>query len=556
MEYNSSSRHIIVKFFHCDSHVLTDRKLIKLYTREACKQLNISKIKNSFFPYNFFGLTLVIILDKGEMILITDPVNNSVTIDLFIDRIDINSYSAFRYLNKLFKSKNCEMNEIVTLPCYVEPQGSFIKNLRWKSSCYNPVISILGSSGGVAKAILSILNKSCEDTNDPIYDFISSCKLHLVDSKQKNIQYYETRFHNLKDKITLYEFDLNNTSRFTEHLKETKTSIVIDISFADTVDMLKCCDSLGIIYINSALESLSVDENEYFEGFPLQERYAVFESHRDEFKNTSAIICSGMNPGVVQWMAINLMNKYPDRLPKACYIIEEDTSFYEDESFADKNTIYTTWSPICFLDEAIYSYPTFIKKHHSLFLYKEVYEIEFKVSLGEKTFYGCLMPHEEALTLGKMYDMETGFIYKVNDHTTNLIKENLKDVNVLWNKPMKVLDPEDAPLKGEDLVGILLVYEDREAYIYNVLNNKEAYEKYKTNATYLQVASGVYGALSTILLDDIPQGIYYVDELLVNTKSNYGKYLSYHLDKFVIGENNFSDGDLLNRMRELHNKSL
>lgn len=549
MEYNPSSRHVLVKFYSCDSHILTDRKLIKLYTRETSKKLNIGKIKSSFFPYNFFGLTLVIILDKGELILVTDPVTKSITIDLFTDRIDINSYSAFRYLNKILKSKNYEINESINRPCQVESQDSSIKNLRFKSSFCNPVISILGSSGGVAKAVLSILNRACEDINDPIYNFISSCRLHLIDSKQKDIQYYETRFPNLKDKLILYEFDLNNTSRFTEHLKETKTSIVIDISFADTVDMLKCCDSLGIIYINSALESLSVDENEYFEGFPLQERYAIFESHRDEFKNTSAIICSGMNPGVVQWMAISLMNKYSDTMPKACYIVEEDTSFYEDASLADKNTIYTTWSPICFLDEAIYSYPSFVKKHHSLFLYKEVYEVDFKVSLGGKVFYGCLMPHEEALTLGKMYDMETGFIYKINDHTTNLIKENLKDVNVLWNKPMKVLDPEDAPLKGADLVGILLVYEDKEAYIYNILNNKEAYEKYKTNATYLQVASGIYGALSTILLDDIPKGIYYVDELLVNTESNYGKYLSYHLDKFVVGENNFSDGDLFSRMK-------
>jgi homospermidine synthase len=249
-------------------------------------------------------------------------------------------------------------------------------------------------------------------------------------------------------------------------------------------------------------------------------------------------------------MAWDLMKKHPNKLPKACYIVEEDTSFYEDETLADKNTIYTTWSPECFLDEAIYSYPTFMKKHTSLFLYKEVYELEFKVSLGEKEFYGCLMPHEEAITLGKMYDMETGFIYKVNDHTTNLIKENLDNVDALWNKPMKVLNPEFAPLKGADLVGILLVYEDKELYMYNELSNKEAYAKYKTNATYLQVASGIYGALATILLDNIPQGIYYVDQLLVNTKSNYGKYLSYHLDKFVIGENNHSDGDLLDRMKE------
>lgn len=556
VKYNSSYRHIMVKFFSCDSRVLSDSRLISIYTRETSKELNTGKIKSSFFSLNPHGLTVVVLLTKGQLILTTTPANNYATINLFTTSTEINSYSAFKYLKKTLKATNCEINEVMnnisTLSApYIESSAKSVKNLRSKESFNNQIISILGSSGGVAKSVLSILNRAYIDKNDPIHDFICSCKLHLIDLKQNPMEYYEKHFPNLIDKISLYEFDLNNTERFTEHLKETKTSIVLDISFADTVDMLRCCDSLGVIYINSALESVLVDENEDFQGFPLQERYEIFESHRDEFKNTCGIICSGMNPGIVQWMAIELMKKHPNNLPKGCYIVEEDTSFFEDDTLADKNTIYTTWSPICFLDEAIYSYPTFMKKHQSLFLYKEVYELEFKVSLGEKKFYGCLMPHEEAITLGKMYDMETGFIYKVNDHTTNLIKENLNNIDILWTKPMKVLNPEAAPLKGEDLVGILLVYEDKELYMYNVLSNKEAYEKYKTNATYLQVAAGIYGALSTILLDNIPQGIYYIDELLVSTKSNYGKYLSYHLEKFIVGKNNFSDGDLLSRMKEI-----
>ncbi|MHC1682303.1 MAG: S-adenosylmethionine decarboxylase family protein [Clostridiaceae bacterium] len=549
MESNPFLRHIHGNFYNCDSNILRDKKLLTLYAREASKELNMGKIKNSLFSYNPLGLTIIILLTKGQLILNADPLNHYVVIDLFTTQEEIKSHSSFKYLNKILKATSYNLSETVD---NLKSQRSIKNNLRAKPPLNNPIISILGSGGGVAKSVLAILNKAFEDKNDPINPFIEGCTLHLVDMKQHEKDYYEENFPNLKDKISLYQFDLNNTERFTEHLKETKTSIVLDISFADTVAMVRCCNNLGVIYINSALESVSVDEDEDLEGFPLQERYEIFESHRDEFQNTTAIICSGMNPGVVQWMAFDLMQRHPGKLPKACYIVEEDTSFFEDEELADKDTIYTTWSPECFLDEAIYSYPTFMKKHQSLFLYKEVYELEFKVTLGEKKFYGCLMPHEEAITLGKIYDMETGFIYKVNDHTTNLIKDNLKDVDVLWNKPMEVLNPEVAPLKGEDLVGILLVYEDKEVYMYNVLSNIDAYKKYKTNATYLQVASGIYGALATILLDNIPQDIFYIDDLLINTNSNYGKYLSYHLDKFVVGENNFSEGDLLSRMREVN----
>lgn len=556
MEHTTSSRHIVTKLFNCDSNILSDSKTLSIYIREAAKQLNLGEIKSSFFLFNPYGITIVILLNQCQLTLNTNTNERYAIVDLFTISTEANLYCAFNYLSKTLKATNCEINELLSdTSTYLQPQFNspidFRKNLRHKSTYLSPIISILGSSGGVAKSVLSILNRALEDINDPINSFINLSKLHLIDLKQKDMKYYEKRFPNLKDKIALYQFDVNNLKKLKAHLKQTNTSIVLDISFGDTVNMLKCCDSLGIIYINSALESVSVDENEAFAGFPLQERYKIFESHRDKFKNTSAIICSGMNPGVVQWMAIDLMKKYPNKQPKACYIVENDTSFFEDEKLADKNTIYTTWFPEGFLDEAINSYPTFMKKNFSIFLYKQVYELEFKVTLGENQFYGCLMPHEEAITLGKMFDMETGFIYKINDHTTNLIKSNLNDINVLWKKPMKVLDPEVTPLKGEDLVGILLVFEDSEAYMYNTLNNKDTYKKYKTNATYLQVAAGVYGALATILLDDIPQGIYYVDELLINTNNNYGKYLSYHLEKFIIGENTHSDGDLLNRMRKV-----
>jgi homospermidine synthase len=217
-----------------------------------------------------------------------------------------------------------------------------------------------------------------------------------------------------------HQFDLNNTKSFTRHLKSTKTTIVIDVSWADTVEMLQVCDKLGVNYVNTALENTMIDENEeLYEGFPLIERIRYFEKYKDRFSNSSAIIGSGMNPGVVQWMAIELLKNDSEERPIGCYIVEHDSSFFKNKKMAKKSVIYTTWSPECFLDEAILSYPMFMKHYTPLFLYEKVYDLEFKVTLGAKQFYGCLMPHEEVYTLCKLYDMEGGFIYKVNDHTTD-----------------------------------------------------------------------------------------------------------------------------------------
>jgi homospermidine synthase len=416
---------------------------------------------------------------------------------------------------------------------------------------HQTVISIFGSAGGVAKSILSILNHSAGDSKDPIHHLIVNSSIHLIDHKQKEPLYYHNLYPQLKTLLSFHQFDLSDKEQLKNHLTSTYTNIVIDVSWADTVEMLQTCDELGIKYINSALENTFIDDHEEeFAGFPLIERIRYFEKYKDNFKNTAAIVCSGMNPGVVQWMAFELMQQHADEQPLGCYIVEHDTSFFKKKSQAKKNVIYTTWSPECFLDEAILCYPMFMKHRTPLFLYENVYDIEFKVTLGKKVFYGCLMPHEEVYTLGKLFDMESGFLYKVNDHTTNIIRDHLDDSDVLWDFEMKVLDPLEAPLTGEDLVGVLLVYPDKERYMYNVLDNERIFARYKTNATYFQVACGIYASLSVLLLDQIPSGVYYVDELLLKTNNQFGQYLTYYMPDFVIGENTRTDGLLLDRMRE------
>ena len=86
--------------------------------------------------------------------------------------------------------------------------------------------------------------------------------------------------------------------------------------------------------------------------------------------------------------------------------------------------------------------------------------------------------------------------------------------------------------------------------MYNILSNDVVFSEYKTNATYFQVASGIYASLTVLLLDQIPKGVYYVDELLLTTNNHYAQYLTYYMTDFVLGENENTDGCLLNRMRK------
>ncbi|MEH7220077.1 S-adenosylmethionine decarboxylase related protein [Bacillus toyonensis] len=410
-------------------------------------------------------------------------------------------------------------------------------------------ITLLGSAGGAAKAVLAILNQAIANEKDPIYEVIKNVTFHLVDIKQKDRAYYDELFPNLKGHLSLYAIDLQDVVKFKQHLTEKSTSVVIDVSGADTIRVLSCCNELGIFYINSALENEAVDQDDSLLGFQLTERYTRFEKEKEKFTNTKAIIGSGMNPGVVQWMVVELMKERPNEQPQACYIVEHDTSFLNDTALIKPYTLYTSWAVERFLDEAIWSYPMYMSHHRPLYFYEDVYASEYKVKLGKREFYGCLMPHEEVLILGKNFNMEVGFLYRINEYTTNVIRQNLDKVEDLWNWNRKVFNPAEEEVAGEDLVGVLLVYENGETYMYNVMNSSQVFHKYKTNATYFQVGCGIYAGLCSLLLDHFGQGAYYVEELLLNTESKYGEYLNLYMKDFVIGHNDFTDGLLHDRVR-------
>jgi len=414
------------------------------------------------------------------------------------------------------------------------------------------VISLLGSAGGVARALLALLNHASEDPGDPLYPVLSDpgLRLHLIDVKPQADEDGKNRYSSLSNRMTVHRFDLNDPARFREHLAATSTQLVIDVSWADTIAMLDACDALGVAYLNSALENTAVDEDDRLFGFPLTERYERLEAVRDRYDRTRAILCSGMNPGVVQWMAIHLMKQHAREQPLACYIIEQDTSMYRDERLLEPETIYSSWSVDCFLDEALLSYPMFVRHHTPMYLYEEVYGAEYKVTLADRHFFGCLMPHEEVLTLGRRFDMEIGFLYRVNPVTTARIRDHLDDTDKLWEWRQQIIDPARGTVDGEDLVGVLLVFEDREIYMYNTMASRDIYPLFGTNATYFQVACGLYAGLASLLLDDVPPGARYVDELLLDTASRYGRYLTYHMKEIVIGENAKSDG-LLHQRRTI-----
>lgn len=124
---------------------------------------------------------------------------------------------------------------------------------------YNNSITILGSCGGVAKAVLAILNKTVQDKSDPINPIIEKSLIHLVDKREIDQKSLAHLYPNIKNQLVIHQFDLINQVALMEHLKKTNTTVVIDVSWADTVEVMKCCNNMGINYVNTALENPFID---------------------------------------------------------------------------------------------------------------------------------------------------------------------------------------------------------------------------------------------------------------------------------------------------------
>ncbi|GAB2693859.1 saccharopine dehydrogenase NADP-binding domain-containing protein [Paenibacillus thermoaerophilus] len=215
------------------------------------------------------------------------------------------------------------------------------------------VITLLGSAGGVARAVLAVLDHASGTPDDPLHDKLSGSKLYLLDREARPKSYYARLLSRYPGKFGVLTLDLENRDQLLHHLRSSGTTLVIDCSWADTLGTMACCHETGAAYVNTALECFEADDDASVARYSLLRRYDLFEQRRGSFPGLKAIACSGMNPGLVQWMAMELLRREGGRVPDGCYIVERDTTFLADPEAVEPETVYTSWSPECFLEEAV-----------------------------------------------------------------------------------------------------------------------------------------------------------------------------------------------------------
>ncbi|MBI2581622.1 hypothetical protein HYV87_00650, partial [Candidatus Woesearchaeota archaeon] len=102
-------------------------------------------------------------------------------------------------------------------------------------------------------------------------------------------------------------------------------------------------------------------------------------------------------------------------------------------------------------------------------------------------------------------------------------------------KELQLADNLKTVLDGSDNIGVLLKYKNKKVYYFNSIANTSVVG---TNATYTQVAVGVFAALFTLMFDQLKNGTYFVEELYDT------HYKHYMFDNLRVQEFVFNGGKL------------
>lgn len=352
---------------------------------------------------------------------------------------------------------------------------------------------LLGASGGVSNAFLHhltqyrhlfdnliLLDKSSAVLNDPY------------------INYEQLKYHFIHHNLELPQEE----AHYRALLKKYNIDIVLDLTDSPTIPLLEITNKAGCSYINTALndESLTVTKL-------VQNIYP----RKHKLNKAPHILCSGMNPGVVNMWVRYGIEKFGT--PNQVVHFEYDTS-----TPSDKWASMMTWSLKEFVVEAVRD-PSGIALGrdnvkellpNALMNRVDMQELLSPIMKLESYPKGMQVLHEENVTIAQKYNIPSQFIYAVNtktmDHLTKvyLKKHDVEESDLLLG------DNTDIPLDGSDSIGVILDYKDKLVYYFNPAPNISAIG---TNGTYTQVIVGVYAALFTLMFGNVKRKTYFVEDL-------------------------------------------
>lgn len=373
-----------------------------------------------------------------------------------------------------------------------------------------PNLLILGASGGVGTALLIYL----------IQHRYSFGKIVVIDKNKKLIS--NRYIDHLKLDYLFIHKKLSfpkDTLEYSELLVKYSINIVLDVTSDDNLLTFYATNDMCVSYINTSINGSSKTYEHIYEIW----------NKRANLNNAPHILCTGMNPGIVNMWARYGIEKFG--VPKDITIFEYDTS---------KTAVKTplvTWSIEYFLEE-VAEVPSIIMQGRNSV--KELLPNALSHRVNMKKILepilnlkeypeGFIVPHDEVVSLAQKYNISSKFVYSINKHTMETLIRLYKEKGKVDHHELMLGDNTNVVLEGSDKIGIILDYDDKKVYYFNSIPNVGLKG---TNATYTQVVIGVIAALMTLLYDNLENGTYFVEDLY-HTYYEYYVFSKMQVKEFV-----------------------
>lgn len=356
---------------------------------------------------------------------------------------------------------------------------------------------ILGASGALGHSTLVYLKN-----HRSLFD-----KLILLDQNNFKNDSFES-LAELNAEFIKFHIDPNNKKDFLDLLIKISPDIILDLTDAPTEFVANVVfEYEKASYICCAFSTISP--------LPLGEDLNNWINIQQKNSKHSLphIFFTGMNPGSVNvWAAIGA-KKFGT--PKEIIEFEYDTSRFM-KKHKEK---MVTWCVPEFIFELVTDPAEIILGDHKIKnmypngLYhqedlKHLFAPILKLNEYPK---GCVVAHEECLTLANRWNIPMKFLYTVNQETIRYIKQKYDEKGKIEANDLVLGKNFDDPLVGSDNIAMRLEYEDKAVYYFNSACNENLKE---CSGTDYQVIIGIYGALFTLLKNDLKPGIYYTEDLL------------------------------------------
>ncbi len=298
-------------------------------------------------------------------------------------------------------------------------------------------------------------------------------------------------------------------------LDEHPVDEVIELAALGTWDCVEVCSERGISYLNTCYD--------HWDGGPVVPSASMVRA-RELFEPPDIeagvhLIGVGMNPGLVNLLVGEALRSLARRTGQAAslsaldiYAIaftELDTTRASSES--ERDEFAATWRPEHCLEELLEPAAMIVVDGELVELGHAPHRAVYAARCGDQTIHGHMVPHEELVTLAAMYPgVELGYVYELPERAMQALARWPERAASEW--PVRRLyPPETADLLGFDRIGVLLCSRTHGELWIGWHTEVEDALTLATNATLLQVATGLLVGWTS--LRELDPGVWLAEDL-------------------------------------------